>query len=95
MAFHTEKQIEDWLESQTRDLVMPDGTTRPHTAFKLVWHTMDSLVEVSGYSPLELVEYALEEAHLQKMSFDEAFTGVLSWLDEQRRKQWTHGSESA
>lgn len=88
MLFYTEQQVETWLERETRYLPMPSGSWRPHTTFKLVWETMDSLIVDSGYCGEQLVEFAIEEAYLQRLSFDDAFTGVISWLDDQRRRQW-------
>lgn len=88
MAFHTESQVERWLECETRDLQMPDGSTRPHRCFRLVWEIADSLVLLDGYSYEELASFAAEEAALQQLPFDEAFKGVVSWLDEQRRERW-------
>ena len=88
MPFYQEKQIEEWLETETRDLPMPDGSTQPLTGFKLLWSKVDSLVLLNGYARLELVEFALEEVRLQNVSFDKAFTGVVAYLDNERRKAW-------
>ena len=85
---YTEKQIEGWLEFEIRPLPMPDGTMRRHRAMRLVWDVFESLVNDSGYTPSELAGYALEEAGLQGIGFDEAFRGTVSWLDDQRRRQW-------
>jgi len=88
MTLYTEKQTERWLENETRNLPMPGGSTRRHTAFRLVWEKADSLVLLSGYSFAELAGFAAEEAELQDIDFDKAFTGVISWLDDQRRERW-------
>jgi hypothetical protein len=87
MPFYTEKQVEAWLETETRELPMPDGSTRPHTTFRLVWETVDSLVLLSGFSVAELVAFAVEETHLQKASFDDAFTSVVGYLDRECNKR--------
>ena len=86
-GMYTEKQIEAWLELETRTLPMPDGASRRHRAMRLVWDVFESLVEDSGYSQTELVGYALEEAEIQGIDFEEAFRGTVSWLDDQRRRQ--------
>lgn len=88
MAFYTDKQIEAWLETQTRDLPMPNGTTRPHTTFRLVWETVDSLVLTCGYSVVELTGYAIAETKLQNVTFEEAFDGVVAWLNHEHNKRW-------
>lgn len=79
-------QTEHWLESQTRDIRMPDGTVRQHTAFKLIWDTADGLIQLSGYTMDELVGFACEEAYLQKLEFNEAFKGIVAWLDRKQRE---------
>ena len=86
MPFYTDKQAETWLEREARNLPMPDGSTRPLTTFGLVWETADSLVKDSGYALRELIAGALEEEYLQGLSFEEAFTCVVGWLDDRRRK---------
>ena len=88
MSFYTEKQTEAWLTSETRDLPMPDGGTLTHTAFNLVWKAFDALILLNGYSRLRLVEFALEEIQLQDLSFDQAFTCVVGYLDNQHRDAW-------
>lgn len=85
MDLYNETEIENWLATEARDLPMPDGSTRPTRAFRLVWETMDSLILTSGYSRLELTKFAAEESRLQGIPFETAFTGVVSWLDDQRR----------
>jgi hypothetical protein len=82
----TEQQMEQWLKHETRTLTMPDGSRREHTAFKLVWDTADALVEEAGYTHAELIAWALEEAELQNASFDLAYTGVVKYLDDERRR---------
>lgn len=85
---HTEKQTEDWLASETRDVVLADGSRRPVRMFSLSWETYDCLVALSGYTPEQIAAWALEESCLQKLSFGEAFEGVVAWLDHQRRERW-------
>lgn len=81
-----DQDTEHWLEAQTRKLRMPDGSIREHTAFKLVWNNADALVSLSGFTMDQLVSYACEEAYLQNLSFDEAFEGIIAWLDDRQRK---------
>ncbi len=88
MAFYTEKQIEAWLESETRNLPFLDGSTRPVTAFQLVWSKAESLILLDGYSMLDLTRYAAEEVALQRIDIDRAFSCVVAWLDNQRRSRW-------
>lgn len=91
MTFYTETAIETWLEPETRDLPMPNGSTRPLTVFRLVWDKADSLVLLNGYTLEELAGFAAEEAMLKRISFERAFTGVVAWLDNQRRARWGIG----
>lgn len=88
MPFYTEKQTEEWLESEMRYLPMPDGSTRPVTAFRLVWSKVDSLILLNGHTLEDLVGYAVEEATLQRITLDRALTCVVAWLDNRRRDRW-------
>jgi hypothetical protein len=85
--FMTDKQTEDWLKSQTRDLPMPDGTIETYTTFKNVWHAYDLLTELCGYTATELLGYVREEMDLQSIDFDSAFRCIIGFLDDERRKQ--------
>lgn len=88
MPFYTEKEIEAWLDTETKDLPFPDGTCKPVTAFQLVWGKAESLVLLDGYSIEELVRYAVEESTLQRIDIDRAFASIVAWLDNQRRSRW-------
>ncbi|UYV12398.1 MAG: hypothetical protein NCW75_14000 [Phycisphaera sp.] len=88
MGFWTEYKIERWIERETREISLPDGSTRSCTAFRLVWEQADSLVLLNGFSYAELAGYADEEARLQNLGFDEAFSGIVAWLDGRRRERW-------
>ena len=86
---HTEKQMERWLESETRNIAMPDGDRRFITMFRLFWKSYDSLITLSGYTPEQISGWAVEEAGLQGMEFQKAFEGVIAWLDDQRQRRWS------
>lgn len=77
--FLTEKETESLLETETRDLPLHDGTTRPHTTFKTVWRSVDSLID-TGTKLDELVEAAIEESELQMKPFGETFDACAQWL---------------
>ncbi len=86
MSFLTEQTIEAYLVNETRDLPMPNGSTRPHTTFKLVWSSVDILNQTVGVTTEQLVQGALEESTLQGIGFEEAFDGVVAWLHGECRK---------
>lgn len=83
----TDKETESWLQRQTRDLPMPDGSTHTYTTFRNVWHAYDLLIELSGYTPTELMKHVQEEMGLQSIDFDRAFRCVIGFLDDERRKR--------
>jgi hypothetical protein len=88
MAFHTEKQIETWLQHATREVVLADGSRRHVTAMNLTWSKAESLVTLDGYTLAELASLAAGEARLQRLHFDEAFACVVVYLDNKRRDRW-------
>ncbi len=88
MPFYTEKQIEDWLESETREVTLPNGTTRAVSVIRLAWSKADSLVSLDGYTMRELAGYAAEEEALQRISLNQAFVCVVAYLDNRRRARW-------
>jgi hypothetical protein len=83
--FLTEKETEALLESETRDLPMPDGSFRPVTDFKLGWEIYDRLLFISDYTPSQFVGWALEEAELSGRSFEEMFPVVVAYVDNRLR----------
>jgi predicted DNA-binding ribbon-helix-helix protein len=88
MPLWTDAQIEAWLESQTRDLIMSDGHRRPTTMQKLVWETVAGLAVLGPFTQEELVYYAEEEARLQNVDFALAFRSVVAYLDNATRERW-------
>lgn len=79
-VFLTEKQIEAWLEFETRRLPMPDGSHRPFTYFRYVWEKLDDLDLLAGYSPDRLVEFAIEENQISGVQIEKTLNGCISYL---------------
>ena len=88
MTFLTDKQVEDQLAPEIRELVMPDNSKRPVTMSKFDWENADFLILCDERSWAELVGYAIEETELQNLTFDEAFRCVTAYL----ANQWGSGS---
>ncbi|MCK6418633.1 MAG: hypothetical protein L6Q57_06830 [Alphaproteobacteria bacterium] len=88
MGAYTAEQIAEWMAVETRMMPLPDGNVRPLMTFNLVWSKFDSLITLDGYSAEELIGYAVEEAGLQNITFEQAFVAVVGWLDNQRRDRW-------
>ena len=84
-SFYTEKETEEWLQTEMRELPLPGGGTRPLTGFHLLWVVYDELVE-KGYSPERLVGWAIEETELTGVCFERAFPGVVAYVDKHCRK---------
>jgi len=86
--FITERQTEEYLAPETRELPMPDGSTRPLTAFKLLWRSWDYLILCGGYGRRELTALAQVNAQEVGCSFDESLRDTLAFLHRDlRRKQ--------
>lgn len=59
MYFITQKEVEALLETETRPLPMPDGTTEYFRGFKLMWQGVDELKSKHDVSLEFIVEMAL------------------------------------
>jgi hypothetical protein len=58
-SFVTDKEIESLLEVVSRDMPMPNGTTRSFTGIKLMWKALDFLIVIGRWSQAELINIAL------------------------------------
>jgi hypothetical protein len=79
--FITEKETEEWLNLETRDLPMPDGATRPLTDFKLTWNSFDFIVRFGMFTPLELVKLAYLSTSETGFPFEETFPNVVAFIE--------------
>jgi hypothetical protein len=88
MAFFiTEKKTEEWMERETRSITMPDGSTRPITDFKLMWHGFDFVLEHSStIDEARLVELSLMSAQETGRSFEQQFPNVVAFAHRALRK---------
>lgn len=85
--FYTEKQIEAGLESETRELPMPDGSVKHFRSFKMVWEAMDYLILTGGYDRARLVEIALMGCEEMGYSFEESFPDTVYYAYHVTRRQ--------
>ena len=85
--FLTEKQTEYWLTSETRDILMPDGTREPYTDFKMFWGAFDFVLEETEYDEVSLA--SLAEGHMidSGKPFKEAFMEIVVYIDKELRKR--------
>jgi len=84
----TEKEIESFLESESRELVGPDGEAFWHTNFALYWDIYDSLILLNELTGEEIVGWTQNWVRQHKIDFAEAFRGILGDLDNRRRNAW-------
>ncbi len=82
MTFKTEKQTEALLESQTRDLPMPDGSTQPVTAFRMAWNSYDFILACGVHQPIDITRMIAEDACSAGKSFQEYFPGAVSAIHQ-------------
>ena len=80
MAFMTEKQTEELLQTETRMLPMPDGSLYPYTSFHLLWNSLDYLQ--ANYR-LELEWFIrITHQHMEESGkdFDTAFRNIVAYV---------------
>ncbi len=87
MPFLTEKQTEAWLEMETRDLPMPDGTLRPFTDTKLHWNAYDFIVSQEMFTGARLVELSLIDSKETGFPFEMSFPNTVSYAYFRLRKR--------
>jgi len=85
--FISEKETENYLEVETRDLPMPDGTIKPFTGFKLMWRAVDYLIITAGYSRAELADLAIKNAKEMGYSFEDSFPNVVAYVHREIKKK--------
>lgn len=84
--FITEKETEQLLELETRNIPMPDGQMLPFTTFKLMWESYDFLIVCGKYTGKELVDLAIRNSEEMGYSFEDSFPNVLAYLHRHARK---------
>lgn len=82
----TDQQIEAWCQEHIREVPGPDGNTRPLRMSQLHWETADRLVAIYGHKWSKLSSAALQEAEIHGLDFNEAFEGLIAWLDHNARR---------
>ena len=85
--FFTEKETEAWLEMETRDLPMPDGTVRPFTDTKALWNGYDFVIQQRMFTAARLVELSLIDSKETGFPFEMAFPNTVSYAYSRLRKR--------
>lgn len=87
--FITEKASEDLLVFETRDITMPDGSTRPFTGMKLMWKSYDFIVhEYRQFKPQEVTALTALMSKEMKLPFDRCFPSLVAYVHQEIRKAW-------
>ena len=83
----TEKQIEAYLQDETRELTASDGRKRVVTMFHTHWITYDAVRVDDCYTEAELVAWADRRVAEEGVDFTDAFRGNMGLLDLEIRRQ--------
>lgn len=83
----TEKQIENYLSDETRELTATDGKRLGVTMFRTHWITYDAVRVDDVYTEAELVAWAQQRVAEEGLDFTDAFRGNLGHLDHEIRRQ--------
>lgn len=83
----TEKQIESYLEDETRELTGPSGERVSVTMLRTYWITYDAVRVDDLYTEAELVAWADQRVDGERIGFADAFRGNLGLLDHEIRRQ--------
>lgn len=83
----TEKQIEDFLSDETRQVTDADGQLETVTMFRTYWITYDAVRVDDVYTDPELVGWAQRRMAEEGLGFTDAFRSNLGHLDHEIRHQ--------
>lgn len=86
-VFRTEKEIEAWLETETREFPLPDGTRRKLGTMRLMWAVYDDILKAGGYTPEMIARWTAQEMSLQNLSLQDAFHCVIAYVDKHIQKR--------
>jgi hypothetical protein len=78
--FWTEKQMEDWLQSEAREVTLPDGSRCLVRDIRLLWDHFDYLTSYTTYSEAKLVELALISKAETGRPFEQSFCNVVAYV---------------
>jgi hypothetical protein len=84
--FITEKETEEFLALETRELPWPDGSIRPFTEMRLFWSSFDWLVEQKQYTPKRLVELAIMSSEETGRAFADTFRDSIAYMHKEFEK---------
>jgi len=82
-TFWTEREIESYLERETRSIRLPDGTTTSLTCFNLTWRNLDGLLDYGIFTEEEISDNALKIAKETGKSFQECFSWAVGYAFEE------------
>lgn len=85
--FYTERQIEELLELRTREIQMPDGTTKSFTLSKLGWKAYDFLTTWELYTAQELMAFAIRNSESTGCSLNLSLHNVVACGQQHARKE--------
>lgn len=86
--FITEKQTEEWLQEEVRDMLMPDGTRKPVRAFRITWSARDFIEEFTDIPEQEISEIAQMYVEETGKPYEEAYFDTLGDLESKLRKRF-------
>jgi len=78
--FWTEKEIESYLESQTRMLPRSDGSEQVMTGQKLMWDAVDFIIGTYTYTMRQLIELVEQNMERQQITFEDSFKRVVAYI---------------
>ena len=76
----TEKQIESYLEEETRMLPLPDSSEQLVRGPKLMWDAVDFIIDTHTYTMTELINLTQDNMRKQDCSFQESFERVVAYI---------------
>jgi|GEM_PF-2706552 len=75
-----------WFALETRELPMPDGTTRHHTDCRMTWRSYDFIIGQGLFTGHQLVGLVVMTAEEQGGAFESAFANVLAYVHDEYLK---------
>ncbi len=85
MAFYTEKQMDDFLQSEERNITMPDGSSLIVNGSRLMWKHFDFLVDYTSFNEANIVKTTFSSCAETNLLFEAQFHEVVGFLSSFNR----------
>lgn len=87
-GFFTEKETEEFLQNESRILILPDGREESVTVFRLTWEAFDLMQDTHAFTNQELIDWTYDwYMRERKYNFATYFDNLVAFAFSHVKKQ--------